>query len=116
MTTRLELFEVFVEVDVIDGHGHDLELVQLLVVDLGGGVVEVGHCPLVLGERDDIPDGILLQQDRTEPVDSDRDTSVGRCTESECLYEESELGLDPLVVKTQLAEDCLLEIRIVDTK
>ena len=64
------------EVDVTC-EGDDLQLLELVVGDLLGGAVQQGDRPLVLGERDDLPDGVLVQEDGAQPVDSDGDTPWG---------------------------------------
>ena len=101
------------EVDVAC-EGDDLQLLELVVGDLLGGAVQQGDRPLVLGERDDLPDGVLVQEDGAQPVDSDGDTSVGRRTVAEGLHEESEVLLDPLVIQSELVEHGPLEIGVVD--
>src|SRR5215472_18311335 len=91
-----------------------VELLQLLIIDLGRCA---GHqiSPLLrLGEGNHVADRLTVGEQHGQPVHPDRDPAVGRSSELERVEEEPELRPGLLLADSHRLEDLSLHGRLVN--
>src|SRR6476620_1109125 len=95
--------------------GVDTRLLALLRGDRRGRVGQRVDTAAGLRERDDLADGVLTGQQRSDAIPAERDTAVRRRAKGEGVQQESELVLGFVVIDAHHREHPFLDLATVDT-
>ncbi len=93
----------------------DTEFVELFLADGRRGLAHDIAAAVVLGEGNEVADGVGAAEERAETVEAEGKTGVGRCAVGEGIHKEAELRLCLFVGESQRMEHLVLEGAVVDT-
>ena len=97
------------------GNGN-IQLIQLLLFNRGGGPHHNILCALVHRERDNLPNAVLAGKQHNHTVDAGCDTCMRRRTIFEGINQEAKLSHCTLWGKAENLEHLLLKFTIMDTE